>query len=117
MANAIKKLTATTPRGIFTRKTHRTYTHVVVFLVDGEVVDLALEYTPGDRLVEAEIGALHGQEAGDHQVGTDQQAETQRHLRDRERCLQPLPAATERLTATGFLQIGHQVRSCCSNRR
>lgn len=41
MANAIKKLTATTPRGIFTRKTHRTYTHVVVFLVDGEVVETA----------------------------------------------------------------------------
>ena len=53
----MKKLTATTPRGTFTRKTARTYTHVAVFLVDGEVAevswcgrpDLAQKATPAWR--------------------------------------------------------------------
>ena len=31
MADRIRKLTATTPAGIFTRRTHRDYTHVVVY--------------------------------------------------------------------------------------
>lgn len=35
----MKKLTVTTPRGIFTRTTHRTYTHLVLFLVGDTIIE------------------------------------------------------------------------------
>ena len=32
-------LTATTPRGTFTRQTHRTYTHVVLFIIGDTIIE------------------------------------------------------------------------------
>ena len=35
----MKKYTVTTPRGTFTRQTERTYTNLVLHIVDGRLVD------------------------------------------------------------------------------
>ena len=68
-------------------------------------------------MIEAQVGALHGEEAAHHQVGADQQAKAQRHLRDRERGLQALAAAAERDAAARFLQVVDEIGPRGAKRR
>ena len=61
-------------------------------------------------MIEAKIGALHGDEAAHHQVGADQQAEAERHLRDGERGLQALAARGPATRRGRLLQIVDEIR-------
>ena len=62
-------------------------------------------------MIEAEAGGLHREEALHHQVGADQQRETERHLRDNQAGLQTLAARPERSAATAFLQVVDEIRT------
>ena len=68
-------------------------------------------------MIEAQVGTLHGEEAAHHQVGAHQQAKAQRDLGDRERGLQPLPAAPQRHSPAGFLEVVDEIGPGRAKRR
>ena len=68
-------------------------------------------------VIEAEAGGLHREEALHHQVGANQQRETERHLRDDEPGLQALACSPKRGATAAFLQVVDEIRAHRAQRR